>query len=87
MALMAMLFWGISYVWMKIVFEFYPPITIMFLRLSISSALMFGLFRSQRQKIAARITRLFCCFHSFLHFVISWAKVYGLLHVSPQWPR
>jgi drug/metabolite transporter (DMT)-like permease len=40
-AVMAMTFWGMSFIWTSIVFEYYPPITTIFLRLVISSAFLF----------------------------------------------
>lgn len=83
LVLLAVTFWGISYVWMKIVFEFYPPITTMFLRLSISSALMFGLFRNQRQKIDRKDYKAFFLLSFFSPFCYFLGESFGLLHVSP----
>ena len=39
-AVFSMLFWGLSFVWFKIVVKWYEPITIIFLRLIISGSLM-----------------------------------------------
>jgi len=39
-AVLSMLFWGLSFVWFKIVVEWYEPITIIFLRLIISGSLL-----------------------------------------------
>ena len=39
-AVLSMLFWGLSFVWFKIVVKWYEPITIIFLRLIISGTLM-----------------------------------------------
>jgi len=39
-AVLSMLFWGLSFVWFKIVVKWYDPITIIFLRLIISGILM-----------------------------------------------
>jgi len=39
-AVLSMLFWGLSFVWFKIVVKWYEPITIIFLRLIISGSLM-----------------------------------------------
>jgi drug/metabolite transporter (DMT)-like permease len=41
-AVLSMLFWGLSFVWFKIVVEWYGPLTIIFLRLVISGLLMMG---------------------------------------------
>lgn len=39
-AVLSMLFWGLSFVWFKIVVEWYEPITIIFLRLILSGTFM-----------------------------------------------
>jgi len=39
-AVLSMLFWGLSFVWFKIVINWYEPITIIFIRLLISGALL-----------------------------------------------
>jgi len=39
-AVLSMLFWGLSFVWFKIVVQWYEPITIIFLRLILSGAFM-----------------------------------------------
>ena len=39
-AVLSMLFWGLSFVWFKIVIKWYEPVTIIFLRLIISGAFM-----------------------------------------------
>lgn len=55
-ALLAMVFWGMSFIWTSIVFEYYDPIATIFLRLLISSAFLFlilfisGLFQKIRKK-------------------------------------
>ena len=40
-AILAMVFWGMSFIWTSIVFEYYKPITTIFLRLVISSVFLF----------------------------------------------
>ena len=40
-AVLAMVFWGMSFIWTSIVFEYYDPISTIFLRLLISSAFLF----------------------------------------------
>ena len=76
-------FWGISYVWMKIVFEYYPPVTTMFLRLSISSVIMLALFKSHRQKIASKDYGSFFILSFFSPFCYFIGESFGLFHVSP----
>ena len=68
-----MLFWGLSFVWFKIVIEYYEPITIIFLRLVISGSLLLlflfisGKFERIRRKdikwfLALAFTQPFCYF-------------------------
>ena len=40
LAFFAMFFWGMSFVWVKIVYQYYDPLTTIFIRLIISSALL-----------------------------------------------
>ena len=40
LAFLAMLFWGMSFVWIKIVYQYYDPLTTIFIRLVVSSALL-----------------------------------------------
>jgi len=42
-AFLAMLFWGMSFVWLKIVYQYYDPLTTIFIRLVISSALLIAI--------------------------------------------
>lgn len=44
-----MLFWGMSFVWTKIVLEFYAPITTIFLRLIISSSVLYFVLKISKQ--------------------------------------
>ena len=41
-ALAAMLFWGLSFIWSSLLLKFYQPVTIIFIRLIISSAVLFS---------------------------------------------
>ena len=43
LAFLAMLFWGMSFVWVKIVYQYYDPLTTIYLRLVLSSLLLIGL--------------------------------------------
>ncbi len=85
MALMAMIFWGIAFVWTKVVFEFYQPQTIMLIRLGVSAALMYVIIRIRKQTI--RIDRedynrflILSFFSPFCYFL---GENYGLLYVTP----
>ena len=44
-AVLAMLFWGLTFVWFKIANDYYNPLTIIFLRLVVSSALLWAFMR------------------------------------------
>lgn len=80
-----MLFWGMSYVWSKIVFEYYSPLTTVFLRLVLSSGflLLYILIMKKAQKIRKADFGLFflsALFNPFLYFL---GESYGLQRVSP----
>lgn len=85
MALMAMMFWGVSYIWTKLVLEYYQPITIMFIRLSISALLMYIYIRFNREaiKIARSDYKIFILLSFFSPFCYFIGETYGLIHVSP----
>ena len=80
-----MVFWGMSFVWSKIVLEFYDPITTVLIRLILSSVLIFtGLKLFYRiQKIKKNDYWLFALsalFNPFLYFL---GENYGLQLSSP----
>jgi drug/metabolite transporter (DMT)-like permease len=83
-AFLSMLFWGISYVWSKIVFEYYTPLTTIFIRLLISFILlllfmkMSGRFQVMKRK-DIWIFAMGALFNPFLYFI---GESYGLKIVS-----
>jgi drug/metabolite transporter (DMT)-like permease len=82
---LAVIFWGMSYVWTTIVFKYYHPISIIFLRLVISSALLvaFILISKKAEKIRKEDTWLFllsALFNPFLYFLF---ENYGLKNSTP----
>ncbi|MDZ7743949.1 MAG: DMT family transporter [Bacteroidota bacterium] len=84
-AVFSMLFWGLSYVWSKIVFEYYSPLTTVFLRLLLSSLILLAYIVLLRkvQKIRKEHVGLFflsALFNPFLYFM---GESYGLQLVSP----
>lgn len=84
-AVLAMLFWGVSYVASKIVLQYYSPVTMVFLRLVISSlVLSFYIFLLRRmQKIRKEHIWLFllsALFNPFLYFL---GESHGIKLVSP----
>ena len=73
-ALLSMVFWGMSFIWTSIVFEYYRPITTIFLRLVISSIFLFlvlfisGYFQKIQRKhfVLFLVSALFNPFFYFL---------------------
>lgn len=83
-AFVSMLFWGISYIWSKIVFEYYTPLTTILFRLIISLIVLyiFILITKKREKIQKADIWLFAVgalFNPFLYFI---GESYGLNQVS-----
>jgi len=81
---LAMLFWSFSFVWTKIVYLAYNPITTVFLRLVISSVLLFaigkGFKKLGRIEKKDRLSILaLAFFEPFLYFI---GESFGLKYVS-----
>ncbi len=81
----AMFFWGISFVWTKIVFEYYGPFTTLFLRLLISSALLalYAKTTNRQEKITKKDWPFFfllALLEPFFYFI---GESFGLMLVSP----
>jgi len=79
-AVAAMLFWGMSFVWSSILLKYYQPITIIFIRLIISSIFLFCviILFGKFQKIQRRDYKWFflsALFNPFLYFL---GENYGL---------
>lgn len=73
-AMISMFFWGISYIWSKIVFETYSPLTTIFLRLSVSFTFLIVLLyiTRQQEKIRREDYLLFivsAALNPFLYFI------------------
>jgi len=82
---MSMLFWGMSFVWTKIALGFYNPITIILLRLIVSSIALFSILKILKliNKIQKQHFGLFfisALFEPLLYFL---GENYGLREVSP----
>ncbi len=84
LAILSMLFWGMSFVWTKIVLDVYNPITTIFLRLIISSTILFivlkltkKLEKVQRQHYGLFLISAF--FEPLLYFL---GENFGLREVS-----
>jgi len=79
-----MLFWGFSFVWVKIVFNYYHPITTIFLRLVISSVLLilFVLIFKKHQKIKKEHRNYFLLLAFYQPFLYFLGESFGLSLVS-----
>lgn len=83
-ALLAMIFWSFSFVWVKVAYQAYGPLTVVLLRLVISVILLFSfMFIIRRLQFIAKkdigIFVLLAFFEPFLYFM---GESYGLLYVS-----
>ncbi len=83
--LAAMLFWGLSFIWSSVLLDFYQPVTIIFIRLVISSAFLFALIYlfGKNEKIERKDYKLIfmsALFNPFLYFL---GENYGLKYSSP----
>ncbi len=83
--ILSMLFWGLSFVWTTIVFKYYDPITTIFLRLVLSSLLLFAYVRltGKLEKIRKGDAGLFwlvSLVNPFLYFL---GESFGLKLSSP----
>ena len=83
-ALLAMIFWSFSFVWVKVAYQAYGPLTVVLLRLVISVVLLFSfMFLIRRLQFIAKkdigIFVLLAFFEPFLYFM---GESFGLLYVS-----
>jgi drug/metabolite transporter (DMT)-like permease len=83
-ALLAMIFWSFSFVWVKVAYQAYGPLTVVLLRLVISVVLLFTfMFIIRRLQYIAKkdigIFILLAFFEPFLYFM---GESFGLLYVS-----
>lgn len=84
-AVAAMLFWGMSFVWTSILLRYYQPVTIIFIRLILSAALLFLIihFFGEKEKILKKdypLILLSALFNPFLYFL---GENYGLKFSTP----
>ncbi|MCX6278638.1 MAG: DMT family transporter [Bacteroidetes bacterium] len=84
-ALAATLFWGLSFIWSSQLLKYYQPVTIIFIRLIISSGLLFLFIYSLglNQKIArsdVKLILLSALFNPFFYFL---GENYGLKYSTP----
>lgn len=84
-ALMAMLFWGLSFIWSSLLLKYYQPVTIIFVRLIISAVFLFTIihFFWHEEKIERKDYKLMflsALFNPFLYFL---GENYGLKFSTP----
>jgi len=83
-AILSMICWSFSFVWIKIVYEAYGPLTTILFRLLISSGLLliFTLLSGKLQKILPGDLKFFLLLAFFEPFLYFMGESYGLLYVS-----
>jgi len=83
--LAAMFFWGISFVWTKIVFQYYGPFTTLLFRLIISAVFLnlYSRFAGKGEKVARRDWPMFLLLAFLEPFCYFMGESLGLLRVSP----
>ena len=83
-ALLSMIFWSFSFVWVKVVYEAYGPLTTVLFRLLISSGLMlvFTVLSRKLQKMQPGDLKFFLLLAFFEPFLYFMGESYGLKYVS-----
>ncbi len=82
-ALLSMIFWSFSFVWVKVVYEAYGPLTTVLFRLLISSGLLLAFTVATRlQKMQPGDLKLFILLAFFEPFLYFMGESYGLKYVS-----
>lgn len=83
--LAAMVFWGIAFVWSKIVFEYYGPFTVLFFRMVISTLFLTAYARISggREKIRKADWPAFLLLSLLQPFCYFIGESFGLMLVSP----
>lgn len=83
-AILSMIFWSFSFVWVKIVYEAYGPLTTVLFRLLISAGLMlvFTLLSRKLQRIQPGDLKFFVLLAFFEPFLYFMGESYGLKYVS-----
>ncbi len=82
--MLSMIFWSFSFVWVKIAYLAYGPLTVIFFRLIISVSLLvlFSLFVKKLQKLQSKDYKIFILLALFEPFLYFMGESYGLLYVS-----
>lgn len=80
-----MLFWGLSFIWSSMLLQYYQPVTIIFVRLIISSAFLFAIIHffwtdERIDRKDYKLILLSAVFNPFLYFL---GENYGLKYSTP----
>ncbi len=83
-ALGAAFFWSFSFIWFKIAYQGYNPVTVVIFRLAIAAALIFVIaaFLGRLQKPSKKDFWLFVLMAFFEPFIYFLGESYGLMYVS-----
>lgn len=83
-ALLAMFFWSFSFVWFKIAYLAYQPMTVISLRLIIATTILFAFtkFSGKLQPIQRKDLKVFILMAFFEPFLYFMGESYGLMYVS-----
>ncbi len=83
-ALLAMFFWSFSFVWFKIAYKAYEPMTVVLFRLTISAAIMFAFSKAigKLQPIKKEDIRWMILLSFFEPFMYFMGESFGLKYVS-----
>ncbi|HLN74990.1 MAG TPA: DMT family transporter [Prolixibacteraceae bacterium] len=83
-AILSMVFWSFSFVWIKVVYEAYGPLTTILFRLIISSGLLlaFTVLTRKLQKIQPGDLKMFILLAFFEPFLYFMGESFGLMYVS-----
>ncbi len=84
-ALFAMLCWGLSFIWVKVVFNYYKPLTVVFLRLSVASLILLAISMiiNRHEKINAKDFKTFLMLAFWEPFCYFLGESFGMQYVSP----
>jgi len=84
-AIIAMIFWGMSFIWSTIVFKYYDPLTTIFLRLVLSTLVLIIFYRlfSKPEKIRKKDYGLFLLSAIFNPFIYFLGENFGLKLTTP----
>ena len=83
-AFLAMFFWSFSFVWVKVAYQAYQPMTVILLRLIMATALLFPFAKltgklQPVKKADLKILVMLAFFEPFLYFM---GESYGLMYIS-----